>query len=348
MNNYRHIDRSKVQFDFVVDGYEKTYLDEEIRFLGGKVYHVEPYKKNIFRYMGQIYKIVRKNHYDIVHTNMNTLSFFSLFPAWLAGARCRILHNHSTAVRSEGLRYVMKMVLRPLAPLFANHYAACSRLAGAWMYGESKLEQGNVTIVANAVDLREYAYSEKLREKYRKDLGLSNETFVVGHVGRFAYQKNHPFLLKVFREIVRQHADSALLLIGDGELRAAIEECADSYGLRDKVHFLGLRDDVKSLYSSMDAFVLPSWFEGLPVVSVEAQANGLPCFFSDKVTPESRLSPFATFLSLEDSPQEWAERILQARGQRNGNALQDLQDAGFDIEKQAAVLADWYMRIGTA
>lgn len=114
--------------------------------------------------MSQIYHIVHDNHYDIVHSNMNTLSVFSLFPAWLAGAHQRILHNHSTAVRSEGMRSVMKMILRPFAPLFANRYAACSRLAGDWMYGKKMMESGKVTIINNAVDLEEYAFSQELRE----------------------------------------------------------------------------------------------------------------------------------------------------------------------------------------
>ncbi len=342
MNYYRHIDRSRVQFDFVVDGYEKSLLDDEIASLGGHVYHIEPYKKNIFRYMHQIYHIVREGHYDIVHSNMNTLSLFSLFPAYLAGARQRILHNHSMAVRSEGLRTVLKEILRPLAPIFANRYAACSRIAGEWMYGKRRMDSGEVTLIKNAIDLAEYAYSPEQRLSYRKEFAIPEDAFVVGHVGRFMFQKNHAFLLDIFREVHKRRPDAILLLVGDGELRPAMEEKARDYGLKESVWFLGLRQDVKALYNCMDVFLLPSWYEGLPVVAVEAQANGLPCFFSDRVTPESRLSSSAAFLSLDDSPQEWAEHILVASEKRNPNALQDLQNAGFDIEKQAALLTEWY------
>lgn len=344
MNYYRHIDRSKIQFDFVVDGYEKTILDDEIKSLGGKVYHVEPYKKNIFRYMNQIYHIVRDNHYDIVHSNMNTLSVFSLFPAWLAGAHQRILHNHSTAVRSEGMRSVMKTILRPLAPLFANRYAACSRLAGDWMYGKKMMASGIVTVINNAVDLDEYAFSQELRKKYRRELNIPADAFVVGHVGRFMYQKNHAFLIDVFREVVRQNPKAILMLIGDGELRHEIEQKVASYNLIDKVRFLGLRKDVKKLYNCMDVFVLPSWYEGLPVVSVEAQSNGLPSVLSDCITKESLLTASASFFSLNSGATEWAIYILNMPNERNGNASEELRKAGFDIKERAAFLEKWYTR----
>lgn len=344
MNYYRHIDRSKIQFDFVVDGYEKTALDDEIKSLGGKVYHVEPYKKNICRYMSQIYHIVRDNHYDIVHSNMNTLSVFSLFPAWLAGAHQRILHNHSTAVRSEGIRSVMKMVLRPFAPLFANRYAACSRLAGDWMYGKKMMASGKVTVINNAIDLDEYSFSQELREKYRQELNISADAFVVGHVGRFMYQKNHAFLIDVFREVARQNSKAILMLVGDGELRPEIEQKVASYNLTDKVHFLGLRKDVKKLYNCMDVFVLPSWYEGLPVVSVEAQANGLPSIFSDQVTKESLLTKSAIFLSLNSGAVNWAVHILHSADKRNTATLSELRETGFDIKERARFLEKWYGR----
>lgn len=344
MNYYRHINRNKIQFDFVVDGYEKTALDDEIKSLGGRVYHVEPYKKNIFRYMSQIYHIIRDNHYDIVHSNMNTLSVFSLFPAWLAGAHQRILHNHSTAVRSEGMRSVMKIVLRPFAPLFANRYAACSHLAGDWMYGKKMMASGRVTVINNAIDLDEYAFSQELREKYRQEFNIPADAFVVGHVGRFMYQKNHAFLVDVFREVARQESKAILMLVGDGELRPEIEQKVASYGLSDKVRFLGLRKDVKSLYNCMDVFVLPSWYEGLPVVSVEAQANGLLSIFSDRITKESLLTSSASFLSLDRGSKAWASYLLHNYDGRNKNALTELRNAGFDIKERTTFLEDWYDR----
>lgn len=342
MNYYRHIDRTKIQFDFVVDGYEKTPLDDEIKALGGKVYHIEPYKSNIFRYMHQIYRIVRDHHYDIVHSNMNTLSVFSLFPAWLAGAHQRILHNHSTAVRSEGMRSLMKIVLRPFAPLFANRYAACSRLAGDWMYGKKMMASGQVTVINNAIYLNDYVFSPVKRQQYRKEFNIPEDALVIGHVGRFMYQKNHAFLIDIFRELVRKHPNALLMLIGDGELRSEIEAKVQNYHLSNKVRFLGLRKDVKNIYNSMDVFVLLSWYEGLPVVAVEAQANGLPCIFSTQVTEESRLTKTVEYLSLEEGAASWARSILAKSYYRNPHASRELAEAGFDIMKQAKSLVCWY------
>ncbi len=342
MNYYRNIDRTNVQFDFVVDGYDKTILDDEIASLGGKVYHIEPYRQNIFRYMKQIYQIVRQGNYKIVHSNMNTLSVFSLFPAWLAGAEQRILHNHSTGIKQEGTRSVMKTILRPIAPLFANRYAACSKLAGDWMYGVRRMNRGDIAIIRNAIDVEQYTFSAEQRTKYRKKLGLADDALVIGHVGRFMFQKNHSFLLEIFREVCRLETKAALLLIGDGELRGEMEHLVQRYGLAKYVHFLGLRKDVRSLYNAMDIFVLPSWYEGLPVVSVEAQANGLRCLFSTNVTAESKLTKTAEFYDLADGAAKWAAHIVNGNNDRNKNACTDMRSAGFDIKTQAEKLWEWY------
>lgn len=344
MNYYRNIDRSKVQFDFVIDGYEKTALDNEIYSLGGKVYKVEPYTKNPFKNIYQIYRIVKDNNYQIVHSNMNTLAVFSLFAAWLAGAKVRILHNHSTAVKSERIRTVIKYILRPFAPIFANRYMACSKLAGEWMYGKKKMEEGKVKVLNNAINVGDFVYNPRLREKLRQDLNIDKETLVIGHVGRFMYQKNHDFLIDIFKEIHKQRNNSLLLLIGDGVLRKNIETKVQNYGLKDCVKFLGLRKDVKDLYNVMDVFVLPSWYEGLPVVSVEAQANGLPCFVSDKVSKECNLSSSMHFISLNENARDWVGRILNNSGFRNKKAIIELNEKNFNINKEVKNLENFYLR----
>lgn len=342
MNYYRNINRNKIQFDFIIDGYEKTALDKEISSLGGKVYKVEPYTKNPFKNIYQIYRIVKDNNYQIVHSNMNTLSVFSLFAAWLAGAKVRILHNHSTAVKSEKLRSAMKYILRPFAPIFANKYMACSKLAGEWMYGKKKMEEGKVKVLNNAINVDDFAYNPRLREKLRQDLNIDKDTLVIGHVGRFMYQKNHDFLIDIFKEIHKQKNNSLLLLIGDGSLRATIEAKVQNYGLKDCVKFLGLRKDVKDLYNVMDVFVLPSWYEGLPVVSVEAQANGLPCFVSDKVSKECNLSSSMYFISLDKNARDWSKEILDSNITRNKNAKQELIANNFEIKNEAGKLIKLY------
>ena len=342
MNYYRNIDRTKVQFDFVIDGYEKSLLDDEILSLGGRVYKVEPYSRNIFKYIYQIYRIVKDNNYEIVHSNMNTLAVFSLFAAWLAGAKIRILHNHSTAVKSEKLRSAMKYILRPFAPIFANRYMACSLLAGEWMYGKKKMQSGEVKVLNNAIDVDKFAYNPEIRKRLRRELDIDEDTLVIGHVGRFMYQKNHDFLIDIFKELHKERKNSILLLIGDGPLRQTIEEKVKNYNLQDSVKFLGLRKDVKDLYNVMDVFVLPSWYEGLPVVSVEAQANGLPCFVSDKVSKECKLSGSMNFISLDKLASYWSKEILNNDLGRNKNAKQDLIKNKFDIHSEVINLMNFY------
>lgn len=342
MNYYRKIDRNKVQFDFIVDGYERTALDDEIENLGGKIYHITAYKINIFRYMRDVYRVVRMGNYKIVHSNMNTMSLFSLFAAYLAGAEVRILHNHSSATMREGMRSVLKYVLRPMAPCFANVYLACSQLAGRWMYGAAKMRGGAVSVIYNAIDLQRFSYDAEMRRRLREAMGISESDFIIGHIGRFAYQKNHAFLIRVFENVVKKRKDALLVLIGEGELLPHIKSCVQSAGLEDCVRFLGLRNDVSDLYNIMDVFLLPSWYEGLPVVAVEAQANGLSCIFSDCVTDEARLTSHAMFLPLEQGPEQWADVIQSMDVSRNADALQELRQAGFDLDVQARALEHLY------
>ena len=345
LNYYRNIDRTKIQFDFVVDGQGLENFDLEVKKMGGKIYHITPYQKNIFKYMYQIFTIVKNNKYLIVHSNMNTLSFFSLMPAFLAGAKIRILHNHSTAVKSEILRSFLKYILRPFAPVFANRFLACSRVAGEWMYGKKKMRNNEIKILNNAIDLNRYAFNPEMRTKYRKELGINSDTFVIGHVGRFMYQKNHDFIIDVFNELLKKKPNSKLLLIGDGPLQNKIKNKVNTLNLNQNVIFLGLRSDVSLLYSLMDVFVLPSWYEGLPVVSVEAQANGLPCVFSTNVTMESKLTPYVDFIDLNDSNDVWCDKIISYENIRNNNALPELRDAGFDISNMSLKVGNWYQEL---
>ena len=192
MNYYRNIDKNKVQFDFVMHKGGNPHYIAEVQSMGARVYEITPYSKNIFAFTYETYKIIKNGHYDIVHSNMNSLSGFPLFAAWLAGARVRILHNHTTDTKAEALRTVLKRTLRPFAKLFANKYWACSKLAAEWMYGKQAVNAGKVTIINNAIDLDKFAFNQEKRDILRKELGLEGK-FVIGHVGRFMKQKNHEF-----------------------------------------------------------------------------------------------------------------------------------------------------------
>ena len=343
LNYYRHIDRNEVQFDFILhNGALKSYVDN-IESLGGKVYKITPYKSNPVKTVLEMYKIMKGN-YQIVHSNMNALSVFPLFAAYLAGVPVRILHNHSTDTKAEPLRTFVKHLLRPFARLFANEYWACSKLAGEWMYGKQAVADGRVTIINNAIDLKQFAFDEVKRNKLRKELGLQ-DCFVIGHVGRFMKQKNHDFLVDIFAEVVKKQDNAKLLLIGDGPLREQIENKVKTLGLDEKVIFTGVRSDVADLYNAMDVFVLPSFYEGLPVVGVEVQANGLPFLCSSNVTREILISDRIELLKLEDGMKTWAEKILAYVNKKRIIASKDISKSGFDIEVEAKKLGERYRKL---
>ncbi len=341
LNYYRHIDRNEVQFDFILhNGALKSYVDN-IESLGGKVYKIIPYKSNPVKTVLEMYKIMKGN-YQIVHSNMNALSVFPLFAAYLAGVPVRILHNHSTDTKAEPLRTFVKHLLRPFARLFANQYWACSKLAGEWMYGKKAVVDGKVTIINNAIDLKQFAFDEAKRNKLRKELGLQ-DGFVIGHVGRFMKQKNHDFLVDIFAEVAKKQGNAKLLLIGDGPLREQIENKVKTLGLDEKVIFTGVRSDVADLYNAMDVFCFPSLYEGLGMVAVEAQANGLPVISSTEVPQEAKISYAIKFEALSNAKRFWTKDILDCVNQRNiGSVDAEISHSEFDIRVEAEKLEKRY------
>lgn len=344
MNYYRNIDKDKVQFDFVVHKNPlKSFVDEAEKY-GGKVYEVTPYKKNIFAFTYEIYKIIKNGHYNIIHSNMNSLSGFPLFAAWLAGARVRILHNHTTDTKAEGLRTVLKRMLRPFAKMFANKYWACSKFAAEWMYGKKAVDAGKVTIINNAIDLDKFAFNQEKRDKLRKELGLEGK-FVIGHVGRFMKQKNHEFLIDIFAEVAKQKDNAVLLLIGDGPLVESIKNKVGNFHLADKVLFLGVRNDVADLYNVMDVFLFPSLYEGLGMVAVEAQVNGLSVVASTEVPVEAKVSDNIKWLTLNMEAKKWEKEILSVKRVPLAETLKSMQKAGFDISIEARKLENEYLTI---
>lgn len=348
MNYYENVDRSKVQFDFIVHDDNKIDITQKVEAMGGKVYKVTPYYKNPIAFTYEIYKVIKKIHYRIVHSNMNTLSAFSLFAAWAAGVPIRILHNHSTSSPGETKRNIMKFILRPLARLFANHYLACSRLAGDWMYGQKMMDSGKVTVINNAIDLKKYAFNFQKRKVLRKKLGVT-DAFIVGHVGRFMYPKNHDFLIDIFAEAHRKIPQMVLLLIGDGPLREGIEEKVRGLNLIENVRFLGVRDDVQDLYNAMDLFILPSHYEGLGMVGVEAQANGLNVLASTAVPDEMKFTNLVQFEDLKNDTSKWSDRIIQiyynSHMTRNNRGAPIFNQSKFDISVQAKKLVNYYIQL---
>ena len=312
MNYFSAIDTSKVTFDFYVDRASKIIDREKIEALGGRVI-VTPHYTHIFKYIKFVREHFKSEAYDIVHANMTSLNFIPLSIAKKCEVKVRISHAHSTSNGKEKLHDLIKKTLRPFSKVGATDLFACSEKAARWLYGDKEYEKGEVYIVNNAIDLSRFRYSDEVRSRVREKLGIGEKTLVLGHIGRFCEQKNHKFLLDVFSCVKEKHKDSKLILVGEGPLFEETKAYAESKGLSGDVLFLGSSRTPEIYYSAMDAFVLPSLYEGLPIVAVEAQANGLCCFFSDEVTKEAKLLETTRYLSLEDGKEKWTDAILHIK-----------------------------------
>ncbi|MGN1012217.1 MAG: glycosyltransferase family 1 protein [Clostridia bacterium] len=343
MNYYRYIDKSKIQFDFICDEDSTNIPYEEIEKLGGKVILIPPYQK-VLKYHKELKRVLKEGKYKIVHSHINTLSVFSLFAAKCAGVPVRIAHSHSTTNKKEKKKNLIKQVLRPFSKVFATDYMCCSELAGRWLFGNKEFDKGNVYILNNAIDLDKFKYDEKIRKEKRKELGIEDDTLVIGHVGRFVEQKNHRFLIDIFNEVHKEKENSILLLAGQGPLMEEIKNKVKSLNLENNVKFLGQRNDINELYQVFDVFCLPSLYEGLPVVGVEAQATGLLCIFSNDMTKETKVLETTEFLSLEQNKKIWANVVLLNNKKfKRQDTTKEIEKNRFNIKVEANKLNDYYV-----
>ena len=262
MNYYRNIDKSKVQFHFICDEDSTDIPYEEIEKLGGKVIIVPPYQK-LFKYQKELYKVFKENGYKIVHSHINALSVFPLRIAKKAGVPIRIAHSHSTSNKKEWKKNIVKNILRPFSKVYANHFFACTKHAGEWLFGKKIIERKELNVINNAIDLKKFEFNEKTREDLRKEFGIKEDTIVIGHIGRFMKQKNHDFLIDVFNELIKKDENLILILIGQGPLLNDMKQKVRDLKIEDKVKFIGQVTDVEKYYNIMDIFLFPSIYEGL-------------------------------------------------------------------------------------
>lgn len=341
MNYYRNIDREKVMFDFLVHYKEKGYYDDEIERLGGKIYYFSAREdKNIFKYIKELRKFFREHpEYKIVHGHMPGFAPIYFFVAKCCGVKYRISHSHSASTEPNFKGLVLKCIVKSIR-FFANIRFACATEAGKFMYGKKEFVN-----IKNAVNAEKFLFDKEIRDDLRKKLDIEDK-FVIGNVGRFNVAKNHDFLIDVFSEVKKKKPDSVLLLVGEGELQEQIKSKIDSYGLAEDVLFCGISSNVDKLYQAMDCFVLPSIFEGLAIVAVEAQASGLKCVCSDKVPNEAKITDLVEFIALDESPEKWADKILEAgNGYERRNMYDEVVASGYNIEQAADKLKDIYLEI---
>ena len=340
MNYYRNIDRTKVQFDFLTHRPYRSDYDDEIEALGGRIYRAPRlYPHNYPAYFSYMRRFFREHpEYTIVHSHIDAMSYLPLLAAKKAGVPVRIAHSHSTYIDRD-FKYLLKQYFRHKLPDVTSHRLACGEAAGRFLF-----KGDGFAIVPNAIDLDSFFYNLETREKKRKELGLTEE-LVIGHIGRFAEPKNHRYLVELFSKIRKIEDNAVLVLVGTGEKEKEIRNMVHSRNLQPAVLFLGNRADVSELYQAMDVFVMPSLFEGVPLVGIEAQASGLPCVFSDRVPQEVQISDNCLFLSLEKPVQQWAEDILEMKVGDRLAAGDKCGQSDYNIRKSCKMLEQMYLEM---
>ena len=350
MDIYRYIDKDKVQFDFLVHQTKKGYYEEEIESLGGRIYRVPRFKLyNILTYRKALREFFSDNQgfassnrrFELVHGHMTSTASIYLPIAKKCGIPVTVAHARSAGV-DKGVKGVITRLLRKPLREKCDHMFACSMLAAKAVFGEKNAKNGRVTIVPNAIDAKLFMYDEEVRNRMRQKLSLEDK-FVIGHVGRFHYAKNHEYLLAVFGEIAKQRDNAHLLLLGEGERMEEMKEKAAALGIADKVLFAGNQKEVWDYYQAMDFFLFPSRFEGLPGTVVEAQAAGLRCLISDTIAEEVKITELVTAYSIEEEPEKWAEYVLTHDKYERKNRYDQIAAAGFDVKAQAKWYEQFYL-----
>ncbi|MFA7636502.1 MAG: exopolysaccharide biosynthesis polyprenyl glycosylphosphotransferase [Monoglobales bacterium] len=344
MNFFRLVDRSKVVFDFMLNYEEKGVFDDEITAMGGKIFIMPRLKfRNTFKYIKEVNAFFKKHkgEYEIVHGHLTSVGFIYLLLAKLHGVKTTIIHGHYTRTDPTFKGWIERLILLPLRHC-ADYYFACSNMAGVFCYGKKKLKKDNYKLINNGIFIENFSYNTEVRERKREEMGLKDR-FVILNIGRFEQQKNHTFLIDIFEKIYKRDNSALLLLVGNGSLMQKMQEKVERLGLSDAVRFLNVRDDVSELLQASDIFLLPSLYEGLPVVSIEAQASGIYCVMADTITTESDITGNCSFLSLKKSPDDWAEEVLKHKNYNREDTTDKIKAAGYDIHEQASWLQEFYL-----
>ena len=338
MNYYRHIDYSKVQFDFLTHREFDGDYDKEIKELGGNVYHLSNLNPLSIDYKTSLNDFF-ENHpeYKIVHSHLDCMAGIPLKYAKLNNVPIRIAHAHNSN-QTKDLKYPLKLFYKRNIKKNANYLFACGDEAGKWMFNTD-----NFKVLNNAIDAKDYAFNMNIRNDKRKEFGISDDSILVGHVGRFFPQKNHEFLIDIFNQFHKDYPNSYLMLVGEGELKTSIQDKVKILGLEDYVIFTGLRSDVNELLQAMDVFLFPSLYEGLPVSIIEAQASGLPCLISDKVPIECKKTDLVYQLNLEDSVNIWSDKVYELSLITRRDTYEEIKESGFDIVENAKWLENFYI-----
>lgn len=345
MNYYRNIDRDKLQFDFLLAFPGKSDYEEEIIRMGGRIYRIPGL--NIWRFFPYVRSIndffKSHNEYKIVHAHVSSYGSIVLYFARKYQIPVRICHSHN-ASSGNGLKGYLRSLPRLFFRKQGTDFFSCGQQAALWLYGESYCSKNEIKLLNNAIAVETYTYDKQTREKVRTRLSIPDNSFLIGHVGRFTIQKNHSYLLEIFRSLKESCPQAILLLIGDGPLRTDIERKINEMDLTGSVILTGVVENVPDYLQAMDVFVFPSFFEGLSVSLVEAQAAGLKIFTSSTVDKETSMTDLISYLSLEDGASKWAARILESgRTYERKDTSESIRKSGYDIKEKSGWLESFYL-----
>ena len=351
LNIQKHLDREKLNFDYLVFHDRTEPQEHKALELGGRKL-VASADEIAFKPLRAIVRLKRvrdvckRNNVKIFHFNGGApMGFLTMLAARAGGVKWITFHSHNGGMSNEGwMAKVVSALCRPLLSFVVDDYWACSELAAAFSFPKRIVKDKKYYFMPNAIDLEMFKYSPEVRNQVRKELGVTDR-FVVGHAGRFNHQKNHTFLIDIFAAIYQKNPEAFLLLFGVGELQESIKKKVEHLGLQDSVLFYGASDQMERMYQAMDVFLMPSKFEGLPVAGVEAQAAGLPIVFSDTITHKVAVSPDTIFLSLQESAAVWAEKILQFKNMLRRDCCAELKNAGFEQQDMIQYFQEYYLGI---
>ena len=321
MNQLRTADREKIVFDFVTDFPTIAYADE-IKSYGSEIYYIPAKSKSLPGHLRQMYRILR-SHPEYKKVCFNILDAGAAITEVVPWLLRRKVITHSHNGNTDKIR--LHKLCRPFLNLFTDKRYACSGVAAGFMFGKRHAE-----IIPNMIDAGKYSFSEDKRAAKRKELGIENK-FVICHVGRLSPQKNPFGLIDIFAEVLKAAENSVLLSVGSGEIADEVHNYAKEKGVYGNILFLGRRNDIDCLLSAADVFLLPSFYEGLPIVAIEAQASGLPCVLSDCISPETAITGNVKFLSLEEPVSDWVDVITGYKDFRRADMRSEVAKAGYDI-----------------
>ena len=339
MKYIRHMNLSRVHIDFAVKGPERGAYDDELEELGCKIYRLPPKIKHPIRFQKELKTVLKKGNYQIVHSHADAMNCWILKVAKECSVPVRIAHSHNTQhLTTNPIKFQINEIARKNVNRYATDRFACSQAAGEWLFGKEPFK-----IVRNAIDTRDYAFDYEKRNLIRKKYGISDETILLGHVGRFDTQKNHAFLIDMFAALTKKNASYKLMCVGDGWLRDGIEKAIEQNNLADKIILTGQQEYAKDFYSAFDVYVFPSLFEGLGFVLIEAQANGLTCVSSNTVPQETNLSGSDKMFYLPLESKKWVDKILDLGRPERYDGRQCVVEHGYDIYCEAEELENAYI-----